>query len=394
MLALLLAVCTTAPALDTLRLRPDERILIIAPHPDDEVLACGGLIQQALDIGDSVWIVYLTNGDGAWPSVTEVTGRIFPCPADYVALGRARMLEARRATALLGLDSSRLSFLGYPDANLVDLWTDNWHAPRRSSYTAEVSSPYGTGREYTGRNLLNDLVGTLKRVRPTMVFSPHECDAHPDHWAAAGFLDIARATWQDSAAFPPTYSYLIHRRPWPEANATEDGSSSPPNDLRGDRHHWFSLPLTDEQTTLKTAAYEENGSQLNLVDEYLYGLAGPNELFDLQPVADSVVTDDAPTLRMFRVGRLDTLAVTRGESLAFRARLRAGPSDLLCYRLVLHAVSEMGAVSPSDLELRVEESDVLSTTVPRPALGTLFYSLEVKLGSRLINHSGIGRIVY
>jgi hypothetical protein len=67
-----------AAGLDTLRLLPNERILIIAPHPDDEVLACGGLIQQALALGDSVWVVYVTAGDGSWPSAWKVTGNMLP----------------------------------------------------------------------------------------------------------------------------------------------------------------------------------------------------------------------------------------------------------------------------------------------------------------------------
>ena len=72
-----------APALDTLRLLPNERILIIAPHPDDEVLACGGLIQQALALGDSVWVVYVTAGDGSWPSAWRVTGNICVSPTSF-----------------------------------------------------------------------------------------------------------------------------------------------------------------------------------------------------------------------------------------------------------------------------------------------------------------------
>jgi len=37
--------------------------MVVAPHPDDEVLGAGGLIQQAVAAGAEVRIVYLTNGD-------------------------------------------------------------------------------------------------------------------------------------------------------------------------------------------------------------------------------------------------------------------------------------------------------------------------------------------
>ncbi len=41
-----------------------ERILIFAPHPDDELLGNGGLIQDAKNRGDEVIVVLMTNGDG------------------------------------------------------------------------------------------------------------------------------------------------------------------------------------------------------------------------------------------------------------------------------------------------------------------------------------------
>ncbi|MBN2830786.1 MAG: PIG-L family deacetylase, partial [Candidatus Omnitrophica bacterium] len=41
----------------------DERVLIFAPHPDDEAIACAGVIQEALSKGAKVKIVYLTHGE-------------------------------------------------------------------------------------------------------------------------------------------------------------------------------------------------------------------------------------------------------------------------------------------------------------------------------------------
>ena len=56
-----------ANALENL-LQPDARILILAPHPDDECLGTGGLIQQALAKGAKVKVVFITNGDNnPWP---------------------------------------------------------------------------------------------------------------------------------------------------------------------------------------------------------------------------------------------------------------------------------------------------------------------------------------
>ena len=40
-----------------------DRVLILAPHPDDEAIGCAGVIQQAVSSGAQVRIAYLTNGD-------------------------------------------------------------------------------------------------------------------------------------------------------------------------------------------------------------------------------------------------------------------------------------------------------------------------------------------
>ena len=43
--------------------RPGDRILIFAPHEDDETIGCGGYIQRAVAVGAHVSLVMITNGD-------------------------------------------------------------------------------------------------------------------------------------------------------------------------------------------------------------------------------------------------------------------------------------------------------------------------------------------
>src|SRR6185436_660247 len=67
-LALLLAGCSRAPQAPSsswpqVTLNPQDRLLILAPHPDDEVLCCGGLIQKAVAMGLPVRTVFFTYGD-------------------------------------------------------------------------------------------------------------------------------------------------------------------------------------------------------------------------------------------------------------------------------------------------------------------------------------------
>ncbi len=84
-------------------LRP---LLVLAPHPDDETLGCGGLIAEACARGEDVRVVILTDGAGSHPA-----SKAFP-PARLAAL---RQAEARAAAAALGLSEDRITFLDLRD---------------------------------------------------------------------------------------------------------------------------------------------------------------------------------------------------------------------------------------------------------------------------------------
>jgi LmbE family N-acetylglucosaminyl deacetylase len=408
---LLLWLCLPAvgspPATDTLHLQRGERILIIAPHPDDEVLACGGLIQQALALGDSVWVVYVTAGDGSWPSAWKVTGNLFPGPEDYLELGRARIEEAKAGAQVLGLDTTRLVFLGYPDGELARLWQQDWYTPCRSSHTEAVTDPYGQSRhEYTGRSLLDDLVSRLRTLRPGRVFAPHPLDAHPDHWSTAMFMAIAREVWRQptDGPFPMVYFYLVHHPSYPDARSDDAGFLSPPGDLAGTGHHWLTLCLMDSQVRAKQAALGRHDSQRGSAGKDLYVYAAENELFDRPEDVTGQATEDAPQIAFVPAARFSSVeAGVEGESLSLRVSLEAEPSPGLDYSLFVHSV-ELDADSVVHSGFTVEltsgqaaESQGWSLRMPRnrpSGSGALLYTAEVKWGSILLDHSGIGRIVY
>ena len=58
-----------------------ERLLVIAPHPDDETLGAGGLIQRVLERGGTVRVVLVTAGDGYVEAVVHETGLPRPRPS-------------------------------------------------------------------------------------------------------------------------------------------------------------------------------------------------------------------------------------------------------------------------------------------------------------------------
>jgi LmbE family N-acetylglucosaminyl deacetylase len=81
--------------------------LILAPHPDDESLGCGGLIAAACAAEMPPLVVIVTDGTGSHPSSKQ-----FPAPARRALRER----EAAKAVSWLELPDDRLLFLGLPDS--------------------------------------------------------------------------------------------------------------------------------------------------------------------------------------------------------------------------------------------------------------------------------------
>ncbi len=81
-------------------------VLILAPHPDDETLGCGGLIAAASAAGHPPFVLILTDGTGSHPR-----SRSYPS----ARLKAVREQEARSAVAILGLPASRIGFMGLRD---------------------------------------------------------------------------------------------------------------------------------------------------------------------------------------------------------------------------------------------------------------------------------------
>src|SRR5262245_20735777 len=92
-----------------------DRILVVAPHPDDETLCCAGTVHRAVSNGAQVTLVRISSGDG---SVIDLAlARRWPLSADnYRQLRIERMREARGAAAVLGVPAANQIFLGFPDA--------------------------------------------------------------------------------------------------------------------------------------------------------------------------------------------------------------------------------------------------------------------------------------
>jgi len=166
-----------------------DSVLIVAPHPDDEVLVCAGSILAAKRAGAKVHVLWLTSGDGFEWDKTLLTGDPLPSYKGMIALGWRRMDEARTAVYALGLNGSDYTFLGYPDGGLAYLLFEHYNTKYKSRYTGASTVPYlnvlSPQAEYTGRNLEHDVKSVIDSFNPTIVYAPSSSDRHLDHRAAS-----------------------------------------------------------------------------------------------------------------------------------------------------------------------------------------------------------------
>lgn len=160
------------PDLD-LRLLPGK-IVIVAPHMDDEALACGGLIAK-LPHKDRVHVIYATDGMKSPAPIIPGRDEISP------DLGKIRMQESIEAMKLLGVPEHNLKFLCLPEAQLQ-------------------------GHSSSLRNLLGD---TIRKIAPAHIFFPFRYDRHPDHLAVnhAIVSDFCQAD-----APPQLIEYFVYYR--------------------------------------------------------------------------------------------------------------------------------------------------------------------------------------
>ena len=247
--SLWLAVAAAAGGCGTVRPpEPDDRVdlLVFAPHPDDEVLGCGGILLQALARGERVKIAIFTNGDGFPAAASLVTGKPVERlgPDDYRELARYRQAQSQAALAVLGGRPGDLVFLGYPDAGLDHVYLERGPAPFRQKFTGRSetygvaqpdahSSRHGRAAPYTHESALEDTAELIRTLRPARICVTSEADRHPDHQAAFRFVREAVQSTGYQGAFD---TYLVHGGPeWPWPRGITPRSAFEAHEVKGER---------------------------------------------------------------------------------------------------------------------------------------------------------------
>ena len=265
-------------------LTPQDRILVLAPHPDDEVLGCGGIIQHAVTMGLPVRVVFLTYGDNNEWSFLIYRKRPVVTPNAIRRMGLVRHDEALAAARVLGLSADQLTFLGYPDFGTLEIWERHWgeQPPFRSMLTRVAVVPYANalrpGAPYKGEEIVQDLTTVLREFRPTKVFVSHPGDHMPDHRALYLFARVA--LWDlESKMTPEFYPYLIHFKRWPRPKGYRPTAPlGPPALFQGDIA-WASHLLNPNEVEHKRMAIRAHRSQYGSSAKYLLSFIRPNELF-------------------------------------------------------------------------------------------------------------------
>jgi LmbE family N-acetylglucosaminyl deacetylase len=283
---------------DPLSVSDNERLLVIAPHPDDETLGAAGLIQRVVAHHGTVHVVLLTAGDGNVGGVVMETGLRQPPPANYVAYGERRVAEARNATNTLGVPAEDFEVLGFPDGGLMPLLSSHWRRahPARSATTGASDPPYAFAVDpdvaYDGADLREELRRVLDDVRPTLIALPDPLDRHPDHKAGGIFSLLAIDEWIGSRwprrQAPRVVTYLVH---WPDWPPGWDAITPNPNDAEGPLTLPSTLPdrpldtvafaLTPEEVATKRNALAAHASQERVMGSFLAAFVRRTEPFTL-----------------------------------------------------------------------------------------------------------------
>lgn len=167
-----------------------QKVLVFAPHPDDDVIGCGGSIVRHVNRGNVADVVYLTSGG---------SGSLAHTPEELTTI---RENEADKAAGFLGV--SRTHFLRNADGGL----------------------------SYTRENIVR-ITTLLREFRPDVVYIPHRYDEHRDHRVAHD-LAVESCLWAGSPR-----AQECGRQPWhvgtilcyevgtalPEVNYVEDISA-------------------------------------------------------------------------------------------------------------------------------------------------------------------------
>lgn len=221
---------------DALLQRPGARLLVLAPHPDDESLAAGGLIQRARAYDVPVTVVFVSDGENnPWPQ-RVLERRVWIGAGQRGAWAARRRGEADAAVATLGGDAIRVIRLGWPDGGVTGRLLDDTAA------------------------LLAQMRELVARERPSILVLPDLVDRHPDHSALHVLMEMVFQGMPRELR-PACLGYLLHGR------------------ARPGKARRAQLALSAEESAGKRRAIAAHASQMALSRKRMLRFASDSESF-------------------------------------------------------------------------------------------------------------------
>jgi LmbE family N-acetylglucosaminyl deacetylase len=267
-------------------LQNNDRILVLVPHPDDDILSTSGLIKQALKKNLPVQVVFFTNGDYNEVSFSLYRKEITLSTVDALRLGETRREEALAAEGILGVKPEQVIFLGYPDGGGLEIFEKHWgdNEPYRALLSGETSVPYTFAQTpqapFKGESIVTDIEKVIQNFQPTKIFTSHPGDVHPDHQTLPLYLQIALWDLKDEI-HPEVYHFITHYGRWPQPRGYQPEHPLDPPAQFDIGNRWLILPLTSEEREKKLQALKAHKTQWESGQEYLESVVRANELFDV-----------------------------------------------------------------------------------------------------------------
>ncbi len=274
----------------------DDRIIVLAPHPDDEILGCAGILQKAQERNIPIQIVFLTYGDAnEWAFLIDRKHPVV-VPRAVESMGLVRSNEAIKAAGYLGLRPQQVIFLGYPDFGTLNIWYQHWNDRHRyhSLLTKVDAVPYPNafrfGAAYKGEEVLRDLETILRDFKPTKIFVSHPADHNGDHNAFYLFMRVALWDLQDLIN-PEIYPYLVHFVPWAKKKGYYPLEEMEPPARLKEKIAWKIDSLSEEEVLRKREALKQHATQYRSSQKYLESFVRADELFGEFPILK--ISEDA-----------------------------------------------------------------------------------------------------
>ncbi len=194
-------------------------VIVVAPHPDDETLGCGGALALMRLLNYPVQVLVISDGTLSHPRSQK-----YPTPA----LRNLREQETLSALNILRVEATAVTFLRLPDGTISDFVASESICAACDAY--------------------------LKAQLPKTIFLPWRNDPHPDH----------RATWQlihKAASTLPTLPRIIEYPIW-DWDLEQRGSVKNNAKITGWR-----LDITTVANSKQQAIAQYRSQTTNLIDD-------------------------------------------------------------------------------------------------------------------------------